>query len=130
MRRTRVTAANVEALIKQAAATDGPGVIIRMEKEGGASGKSLIDLYHRLLPGYNFSGQDPSGDKAVRAQTWSGAAEHGNVRLVRGAWNLPFLNEVEQFQTKGVHDDQVDVISGATRALREAQGSRIHFAIG
>mgnify|MGYP003652281200 CR=1 FL=1 len=53
-----------------------------------------------------------TGDKATRAKPASAQAEAGNVKLVRGAWNTPFLDEVCSFP-----DDQVDAFADALNEL-------------
>jgi phage terminase large subunit-like protein len=40
----------------------------------------------------------------------------GNVRLVRGAWNGAFLDEVAAF-ANGAHDDQIEAAAGAFAEL-------------
>ncbi len=55
----------------------------------------------------------PVGDKVARARIPSAQVEHGNMKLVRGRWNEPFLREAESFPD--TTKDQVDSLSGATR---------------
>jgi len=113
VRRARVSAAKVEALILQTAEADGKAVPIRMEQEGGASGVSLISHYRRhVLDGYDFRGIPSTGSKEVRAAPVAARAEQGEVALVEGRWNREFLDELAEFPD-GVHDDQVDALSGA-----------------
>ena len=84
-----------------------------MEQEPGSSGVSEIDRYAReILKGFYFTGIKTTGSKVLRAKPLSSAAEHGNVKLVRGTWNEAFLSELENFPG-GAHDDQVDAASGA-----------------
>ena len=105
-------------LIAQTALTDGRYIRIRMEEEGGASGKSLIEHYARtILGGYNFKGDRPTGDKITRALPFAAAAEAGNVLLLAGSWNKPFLDEVEEFSEDAAHDDQVDAVAGAFNSI-------------
>ncbi len=40
------------------------------------------------------------------------------IRLVRGPWLRDFLAEAEAFPQEGIHDDQVDALSGAFTRLR------------
>lgn len=109
--------AETEKIVRQTALQDGQYVMIRMEQEGGSSGKSLIDHYRRnILPGFNFDGDRPTGSKVARATPYAVAAENGNVKLVHGEWNKRFLDELELFP-KGQHDDQVDSFSGACTVL-------------
>jgi predicted phage terminase large subunit-like protein len=78
----------------------------------------LIDHYARnVLKGYAVYGWRETGDKVTRASPASSAAEKGHIKLVRGAWNQELLDQLEAFPTVGVHDDGVDALSGAMRAL-------------
>ena len=62
---------------------------------------------------------------AVAAQ-----AEGGTVKLLRGAWNKEFLDEIELFPF-GSHDDQVDAASLALAKLgRRKQTSFAPYARG
>jgi predicted phage terminase large subunit-like protein len=88
-----------------------------MEQEDGASGKSLISHYRRnVLDGFDFRGVHPTGSKEVRAQPVAARAEAGEVKLVAGPWIDEFLSELASFP-EGLHDDQVDALSGAFSAL-------------
>ena len=120
MRRAQITPERLEQLIKGTALSDGVDVPVRAEEEGGASGKGLVSHYARnVLVGFDFKGVRPSGNKVARAMPFSAAAEAGNVRLVRGSWNDALLDELETFPDDGagMHDDQVDAISGAMTEL-------------
>lgn len=114
-----------EEIVKQTAQLDGYSTMIRMEEEGGASGKSLIDHYARnVLGGFNFLGMKPAQDKITRAGPFSSAAESGNFKLVNGPWVGDFLDECEAFPD-GEHDDQVDAVSGAMLALGTNFGANL-----
>jgi len=118
MKRFRGTPKTNESIIHQTAMTDPPNTIIRMEMEGGASGKSLVDHYARnILCAFNFSGVKPLTDKVSRAGAFSSAAEAGNVILFSGQWVNAFLDEVDAFP-EGNHDDQIDACTGAMEALK------------
>jgi predicted phage terminase large subunit-like protein len=113
MRRAQLSPAQVDKLIRQTAETDGQ-IPIRSEQEPGSSGKARIDHLRRIiLPGWNYDGDRKTGDKATAARSWSGQAEAGNVKIVRGPWNAAFLDEAETFPLPGFHDDQIDAVSGA-----------------
>ncbi len=101
---------------------DGPGVKVREEQEGGASGKTVIFLNARdQFRGYDYEGVPSSGSKELRAMPASRAAYNGLIKVVRGAWNDQFFAEVEAFPD-GKHDDIVDAFSGAFNDL--AKGLR------
>lgn len=118
VQRMRGTPAEVERRIAQTAAVDGNGTQIVIEQEPGASGVNTIYNYvTRVLADYTVRGQRATGSKLERAGPVSSQAEVGNVRLIRGAWLGPFLDEIEAFPFGG-HDDQVDALSGAMMRLR------------
>lgn len=122
MRHERDTPLANERLVRNTAVMDGYEVPVRMEQEGGASGKSLCDHYARnVLRGFAFAGLPSKGDKVSRAMPLSAAAEAGNVCLVRGQWNAALLDELELFPD-GDHDDQVDALAGAFNCLARSGG--------
>jgi predicted phage terminase large subunit-like protein len=123
VRRMRGNPLQVEALIKQTAELDGVATRIFMEQEPGSSGVSQIDYYARqVLTGFSFWGVKTTGPKQERATPVSSAAEAGNIKLVKPketekSWINDMLDEFEAFP-QGMHDDQVDAVSGAFQQLR------------
>ena len=129
IRHNRDAPLEVERLIRQTAELDGIEVEIIMEQEPGASGVITLDHYRRrVLDGFHFNAHKSDANKLVRARPLSSAAEAGNVKLVRGAWNEAFLDEVELFPTPGEHDDMVDAASGAHERLNA--GNRFFVMAG
>jgi predicted phage terminase large subunit-like protein len=117
VQRGQLSPYETESMIGNTAGVDGRDVKIRIEKEGGSAGKTLMDQYARkLLLGYDFKGEVPSGSKESRANPLAAAAEAGNVYLVRAPWNRAMLDEFTNFP-HGSNDDQVDAISGAFNVL-------------
>jgi predicted phage terminase large subunit-like protein len=116
-----------ERTIKATAELDGPAVMVRMEQEGGASGKSLSgDEGHyarNILVGYDFSGVPSSKKKLLRWAPLSAAAEHGRVFIVKGRWNQDFIDELEGCKGEDEKNDQADAASGALEALRIPTGA-------
>ena len=132
IKRARGTPADIEALIYQTAMLDGGKTHIVIEQEPGASGVNTI--YHyvtRVLKDFTVRGQRASGSKVERAGPVSSQTEVGNVRMLRGAWIGPFLDEVEAFPV-GSHDDQVDALSGAFMVLRSVNSPEplVHPLVG
>ena len=125
MRRIRGSPQSVEALVKQTATLDGHSIVVLIEQEPGAGGKTLVDYYVRQLAGYTVKADRPTTGKIVRASPVSSQAEAGNVYIINGIWVGDFLDEVEAFPN-GSHDDQVDAMSGAFTELTEEVG----FAFG
>ena len=123
IQRFRATPEGNERRVLQTAMSDGQRVEIRMEQEGGASGKSIIAYYaRRVLEGFRFSGAPPSGSKVERAAPLASAAEAGNVRLVEGSWIHEFIDEAAAFPLSA-HDDQIDACSGAFGIINQRLGA-------
>lgn len=119
MVRFRANSAGVEARIAQTAWEDGVNVKVRMEQEGGASGKMAIDHYARhVLLGFDFDGHPALKKKVDRANLWAPKARRGEVILVAGRWIKSFLDEAIAFgAVEDAHDDQIDAVSGAFEFL-------------
>lgn len=112
----RLDPEQVDDVIQQTADLDGVAVKIRMEQEGGASGKLLISDYGFSLSGFDFEGMPHSGDKLVWADPWAKQVNAGNVFLLRGPWNRAFIAEHGAFPN-APHDDEVDSAAGAFHGL-------------
>lgn len=56
-------------------------------------------------------------DKLTRALPWIAMVDRGKVALVRGAWNMDFIMQAEQFPS-GKLDDGVDAVSGCWMMLK------------
>lgn len=119
--RERVGPAQVPELIRQTARADGPTVTVCWEQEGGSSGKIVSAEMAKVLVGFAFKAVPVHKDKVTRAMPMLAQAEAGNVRLVRGGWDITdWLDEYCAFP-EGGHDDQVDSGSGAFAALTTTQ---------
>lgn len=92
------------------------GVTVWLEQEAGIGGSERSQSTIRMLAGYRVKAERITGSKEARAEPLASQAEAGNVKLVRGAWNRDFLNEMCDFP-HGKHDDQVDAASGAFNKL-------------
>ena len=103
-------------LMRQTATLDGTNVRGWVEQEPGSGGKESAILSVRHMAGFPYFYEPVSGDKVVRADPLAAQWQAGNVKLVRGAWNKAYLDEMEAFPS-GVHDDQVDASSGAFNKL-------------
>ena len=115
IRRLRGSPAQVEKFIRETAQLDGRDVMVYLEQEPGASGKSLVDYYRRrVLPEYSVQVLEAAsrGSKRSLAGPFSSRAEAGYVRLVRGDWIGAFFDEAEAFPV-GPHDDMVDAVCSA-----------------
>ena len=123
--RERGGPADVERLIYNTAVFDGTDVRISLPQDPGQAGKVQALALAKLLAGFDARFSPESGDKQERAMPVSAQAEVGNVKIVRGAWNQPFLDELCSFPT-GSYKDQVDGLSRAFSMLL-AQKPRLLF---
>lgn len=117
--RLRGSPEEVERALVATASRDGTGVTIGLPQDPGQAGKAQVQYLTRQLSGYTVRSSPESGDKALRAEPFASQVNVGNVSLVRGAWNLAFMDELRVFPN-GQHDDQVDA---ASRAFFECAGN-------
>ena len=94
---------------------------ISLPQDPGAAGKVQARSLVGALAGHNVYASPESGDKYSRAQPISAQAEAGNVSIVEGPWNEPFLDEIEVFPV-GTYKDQVDALSRAFGRMIMTQG--------
>jgi predicted phage terminase large subunit-like protein len=116
VQRDKVLPSEVEKLMKHTAQSDGVETYIAWEEEGGSSGQIASSSFIKAMAGYPVKPIRISGDKLSRIMPFLAQAEAGNVRLVRGNWNEPWLSEFTGFPD-GDHDDQVDSCSCAFNYL-------------
>jgi predicted phage terminase large subunit-like protein len=110
---------NMALIGREDYAVFGPFMIWHQQDPGSAG----VDSAQETSDGMANSGlyvlyEPVSGDKLVRAGPLASKAQSGRVRLVRGAWNQAFLEEMAAFPT-GRNDDQVDSASSALSKLLE-----------
>lgn len=109
--RERLGPQGVRQLIRQTAERDGREVPIRLEREGGASGKiAALSIITQDLAGFSAVAVRVKGSKAERAEPWGAQIEAGNVRIVRNSVTSALLDEHRAFPS-GAHDDMVDACS-------------------
>ena len=119
-----------EAIIKQTAIDDAEefneanGVKLKqieiwVEQEPGSGGKESAENTIINLAGFNVHADkvgSSDGNKRERARPFAAQVEIENVKLVKGPWNKPFIDECRAFD-KGKFKDQVDGGSGAFNKL-------------
>ena len=118
------SAGQVERQILACAEADGRDVKISIPQDPGQAGKAQKSHLAKVLSGYDVSFTPETGSKETRARPLAAQAEAGNLYLVRGPWNLPFVGECAVFPN-GKHDDQVDA---ASRAYATLLGQRTRTA--
>lgn len=120
--RVRETPGTVKDLVKQTAEIDGTDVEIWIEQEPGSSGIAVIDDYIRSMPRFAIRPFKVSGPKETRAAPYASQCEGGNIRMIEGPWNEAYIEELEQFPSKGINNDQCDASAGAYNVLAENGG--------
>lgn len=114
------------ATMRQTAELDGAGVFVRYAEDPGSAGKDQSRyLGQKVFNGFRFEAVRVSGDKVTRAEPFSSQVNAGNVRVVRGAWNRAFIEELRGFPL-GKHDDQVDGASDAYTKLTRGTEMRMY----
>lgn len=116
--RDRLDPAGVQNLVVLTAEQDGYEVVIGMEEEKGASGKSNTAVYAQKLLGFQFHAEPVSGSKEVRAAGYAAHQGNGLVYLVAdGTWDVDAFVEEHRTFPAGRHDDQVDAAALGFRML-------------
>lgn len=116
------SSAEREKVIKATAEADarrygGPGAVeIWVEQEPGSGGKESAESTIANLAGYVIRADRPSGDKDTRLHPFAVQCEVGNVRVVRGAWNQNYIEEIIAIPN-GKRRDQGDASAGAFNKL-------------
>lgn len=106
------------AVMRQTAQMDGIEVVIGVEQEPGSSGLDSVQDDIRLLAGFAAFADRPSGDKDTRLLPFAAQAEAGNVRLLAGAWNEAFIDELTAIPN-GRYRDQADAVAAGFNRLME-----------
>lgn len=104
------------AVMRQTAELDGPGVEQVFEQEPGSSGVDAAQAIIKLLSGFRVFADRPTGNKDVRLEPYAAQAEAGNVRVVRGDWNGAYIEEMCAIPN-GQFRDMGDGTSGAYNRL-------------
>ena len=119
--RGQLTPAEVERLIKNTSAQDRAtyaNVSGSLPQDPGAGGKAFAQSLVKAAAGSSVRASPESGDKITRAQPFAAQVEIGNVHLLAGEWNKPFLDEICLFPNAKVKD-QVDAASRAFMELNK-----------
>jgi predicted phage terminase large subunit-like protein len=117
--RVRQRPGGVEETVLNTAKMDTREVHVSLAQDPGQAGKAQVEGFVRKLSGWVVRAKPETGDKVTRQSPFSAQCEAKNVSIVQGAWNEPFLQCLEAFGDKGVHDDDVDAAAGAFTYLAE-----------
>ena len=109
-----------ERVIRQTAELDRERygrVATWIEQEPGSGGKESAEATLRSLAGFPAYAEHVTGSKETRAEPFRAQCEARNVRLVRGAWNAGYLDELATWPNG--YKDQVDASAGVFNKLAE-----------
>jgi len=98
--------------LENTAKLDGHGVRISIPQDPGQAGKFQVEVFVKMLSGFTVDSSPETGDKATRAGPFASQVNVGNVMMVAGDWNAPFIEEARAFPV-GVTMDQIDACSRA-----------------
>jgi predicted phage terminase large subunit-like protein len=114
----------VEENIKNTATQDGYDTEIDFPQDPGQAGKAQVRYLTTKLQGFVVYHSTETGSKPQRARPVAAQSEVGNVKLLKGAWNEPFLQELSMFPY-GRMSDQIDALSRAyARLVKKQQGDQ------
>ena len=117
-----------EAKILQTAQRDSvvygsPFVVkIYIEQEPGSGGKESAENTLRNLMGYSVRIDKVQTGKDARLDPFAAQCEAGNVRIVRGDWNVPYIEQLVSIPN-GLQRDMGDATAGALNMLLKAGNS-------
>jgi len=97
----------------------GNTVAIWLEQEPGSAGKDSVLDTIRFLAGFRVFADRVTGDKDLRLEPFAAQCEAGNVYLVKGLWNLDFVEEMCAVPN-GAFRDQADAAGGAFNKLAKS----------
>ncbi len=110
----------IEAAVVRHAMEDGPRCRVGLWQDPGQAAIGQMErLKARLQPHAQVVVTVASKNKQEYAREPSRAAYRGQLYYRGGAWNARFFNQLQQFPTKGEHDDAVDSLSGAWNHIHE-----------
>lgn len=120
--RGQFSPSQVETTIRNTASQDASayaGVRGSIPQDPGAGGKAWARAIVKAAAGFPYRASTESGDKVTRAEPFAAQVEINNVKLLNGAWNKAFLDEIEVFPNATIKD-QVDAASRAFMELNSA----------
>ena len=119
------------AIMRQTAELDkqqfGQTVTTWFEEEGGSSGKDASRAISKHMMGFPTLANRPTGSKDVRLEPFAAQAEALNVRLIRGAWNGAYIDEMCAVPN-GRYRDMADGTAGAFNELAPTTGAPVTAA--
>ena len=112
VKRDQLESDDRDKLMLQTTRLDGYKIKVRLAQDPGQAGKDQARRLVKMLAGFSVRSETVSGSKETRADGLASQVNAGNVRLLAGAWNTAFIEELRTFP-KGKNDDQVDAAADA-----------------
>jgi len=112
-----------ETKIRDTAFADGIECHVVIEQEPGSGGKESAEGTVRNLEGFTCKPENPTGNKAYRADPFSVQVNDGKVWMLKGDWNEKYKDELKHFPNSK-YKDQVDGSSGAYNYLINKREAR------
>lgn len=125
--RFRKNPIDTERTIMATILADGRNVSQRIEQEGGASGKTVIEHYKTLLLGRDFKGEPAKKNKFQRATPFMNALGDKRIMILTDCchsadaepYSLNMFFSNQELFPDGPHDDDTDATGGAFTELTE-----------
>jgi predicted phage terminase large subunit-like protein len=92
--RGQLSADDAKTTLRSTAVSDGQGVAIHLPQDPGQAGRAQAEQLVRFLAGFNVKAEPVTGSKETRAFGFAAQVNSGNVKMVRGAWNKAFKEEL------------------------------------
>lgn len=117
--RFRKSANMVREMVKANAIRDGKNVLIYIPTDPGQAGRYQISSYREWLGDFTVISKVITKNKVAMAEPAAAMWQNRLIHLVRGEWNVPFIKELDLFDT-GRYDDQVDALTGGISVLPQS----------
>lgn len=111
------------------AVTEQDGDCVSIGVEQSADAKDAVTVVRYATKGRRIvKGIKTQGDKVARFSPLEPIFEAGNVHILKGDWNEPWLTEVSEFPS-GKHDDQVDNLSAGYELICRQSGAVVSAGV-
>ena len=111
--------------MRRVAEADGYETLVRVEEEGGSSGKIAMDAIKKNLAGFNVQGVRATGSKQGRWLQLAAAMEAGRCAVAERPWTGKFYDEGNE-GPNCKNDDQADAAALAFNELQKRVGGSRH----
>lgn len=119
--------ARVQQMIEATAQKDGKNVYVCLAKDPGSAAEEALQNKRARLGrlGFKTLVSKTRGSKLERAEGFLIAAQNMQVCLVRGDWNRPFLEELENFTGKTNNKEKNDIVDATSDCFNQCTNSSL-----